>query len=888
MTLERLIETGSGALAVRLVIEGLAYEFVSDPGMEKTTADGRKRICVLPAMGEGIVIQEDVNIPDATLELGGQSIRLVDNQAQEVVKAVWNRYSLLRYVDGDVEYNATTIDLTSTSGITAGDVIHIGTEAIRVGTVASGTQLTGCTRGYWDSEAKKHWSADGETRSYALVTDRPVRLRGRRAYIYLYGDGDSLQGDGGNGGSPKWRGFVNTEPAWDEAGSVCVFQIASVGERLTSKIGGELDSPFYPRGRYYHAHAALRVEVWERIASTNNFNVRGADTFTGFFETLEEFLGSVDGSDAGSLNHWLQTPGQSAIADSATVANTYRAVPDPTDPRGWTIEATIGTDRDGVAVVIKSLQDGTTPLREEDMGTADGAAVSLPASTGDILYARWADSTYRGDPVGYFGRIAGAELRDGDSVGTYPERRIYLDRAPSSDWESVVITWADGAEITYTVDSVNASSGYIEVLNADRTVGRRGVDDDAHRYGLDAPATIEPLRNIAAGTLADFRDALVVEGRDYANRGTAPAVTSLDLADWTSVVNEAGRGIGMLTHRIYSFAESVDLDELLAAEFQLHGLYPVVEADGKIGLRVLRLPTANDSIYTIDEEIYEVAWSDIARTGQTVNTVVYSRGYNAREDDYTLPPVTVQDVTSVSLDNEGRTMEVEPKSFSRLYDERLTKEEAAELAVPYVGLFGYPVDYVTVHVSWKLFDILLGDVVRFQADHLPDYASANRGIDVTAIVVGREWALGEAHGTLRLLVSNLEIGGYTPTARVTSQTNTSGNTWELTVNHTLYAPTDATGAVEAAVDTLFEVGDKVRILQYDTESPTSVTGTVAAINTSTHVITVDFDATWTPSSSTWELIFDDYATVQASQQTYAYVAGSDSLLSSGNPYVFGP
>lgn len=883
MTLERLIATGSGKLAVRLVIEGLAYEFVSDPGMEKTTSDGRKRICVLPPMGEGIVIKEDVNIPDAVLELGGQSVRLVDNQAQEVVKALWSRYSLLRYVSGDVAHSDTSLTLTSTSGITAGDVIHIGTEAILVGTVASATSLTGCTRGYWDSEAKKHWSADGELLSYALVTDKPVRLRGRRAYIYLYGDADDLTGDGGNSGSPKWRGFVNSEPSWSEAGEVCSFQLASVAERLTAKIGGELDSPFAPRGIYYHAHAGLKVEVWERNATSLAWS-HASDVFTGFFETLESFIGSVDGSDSGSLNHWLQTGGQSTIAD-AGFANTYRAVLDPNDPRGWTLEATVGTNRDLVRLILKSRQDGETPFDYDEVVDADGVP-NLSPSTGDVVYAQWLDSRWRGNQKGFFGQVTGAELVDPDVIATYPPRRIYLDRAPSTDWGSVAIKWADGTENTYQIDSVNTSSGYVELLSADRSIG--SVDPDQHRYALDAQPTIEPLRTIATGSLDDFRDALVTEGRDFANRGTAPAITTVDLADWTTVATEAARGLGVLTRRFYTFAEGVDLDELFAAEFQLHSVFPVVESDGKIGLRVLRLPTANDSIYTIDEELYEVEWSDIARTGQTINTVIYERGYDAREDDYTLPPITVRDVTSVSLDNEGRTMEVAPKSNSPLWDGLITKEEAAELALPYVGIFGYPVDYVTVKVSWKLFDILLGDVVRFQADHLPDYGSAARGIDVTAIVVGREWALGEAYGTLRLLVSNLEIGGYTPTARVTGTSPVSGNTWDLTINHTLYAPLDPAGAVEAAVDTLFEVDDKVRILQYDSESPTSVTGTVSSINTSTHVIRVAFDATFTPGSSTWELIFDDYATVQASQQTYAYVAGSDSLLSTGNPYVFAP
>jgi len=59
-------------------------------------------------------------------------------------------------LSADITSSATTINLVSTTGIVAGDVIHISQEAILVGTVASGTQLTGCTRGYLLTLAVPH------------------------------------------------------------------------------------------------------------------------------------------------------------------------------------------------------------------------------------------------------------------------------------------------------------------------------------------------------------------------------------------------------------------------------------------------------------------------------------------------------------------------------------------------------------------------------------------------------------------------------------------------------------------------------------------------------------------------------------------------------------
>lgn len=60
--------------------------------------------------------------------------------------------------DNPLSSTATTINLSSTAGLTGGvlDPLFIEEEAIQVGTVASGTQLTGCTRGIGDTTPASH------------------------------------------------------------------------------------------------------------------------------------------------------------------------------------------------------------------------------------------------------------------------------------------------------------------------------------------------------------------------------------------------------------------------------------------------------------------------------------------------------------------------------------------------------------------------------------------------------------------------------------------------------------------------------------------------------------------------------------------------------------
>jgi len=72
---------------------------------------------------------------------------------------------------------ATTINLVSTTGIVAGDTIHISQEAIKVGTVASGTRLTGCTRGYLLTNASRH---EVGVRVYGYIPN----LIGRPCWLY--------------------------------------------------------------------------------------------------------------------------------------------------------------------------------------------------------------------------------------------------------------------------------------------------------------------------------------------------------------------------------------------------------------------------------------------------------------------------------------------------------------------------------------------------------------------------------------------------------------------------------------------------------------------------------------------------------------------------------
>src|SRR5690606_12054385 len=122
------------------------------------------------------------------------------------------------------------------------------------------------TRGYRQSIAQKHWSNEpGLDITYRKVTNRPVRIRGRRVYLYLYGDADDLQGEG----TLVWMGHVAGEPAVDDAGSARPARRARARPR-----GRGTRSPRAPRRRrrggrgHAPARAGTRAARWRARSST--------------------------------------------------------------------------------------------------------------------------------------------------------------------------------------------------------------------------------------------------------------------------------------------------------------------------------------------------------------------------------------------------------------------------------------------------------------------------------------------------------------------------------------------------------------------------------------------------------------------------------------------
>jgi len=113
---------------------------------------------------------------------GSLRVALIDDVAESLADLFASRSRRFTYVTGTTTSAATTISVSSTTGLPTAGTIYIGGETITyTGTTA--TSFTGCTRGAFGSAASRHY---GGIDQGAGVFTTPPRWVGRRVRLYGY------------------------------------------------------------------------------------------------------------------------------------------------------------------------------------------------------------------------------------------------------------------------------------------------------------------------------------------------------------------------------------------------------------------------------------------------------------------------------------------------------------------------------------------------------------------------------------------------------------------------------------------------------------------------------------------------------------------------------
>ena len=898
MTFARVYGTGSGSLRFRLSIEGWPYEFVTSAGMETTAADGRVRVVGLSV--DGVKISQRADLVRATLEAQGVSVKIAD-VAGKATLAFAQTPSNTTWLASNAAASTTTINVQSTSGWPSSGYIHVDTECLAY-TGKTGTSFTGVTGGQWDTVAQAHYVPDGGQLRYPQITSTPTVMEGRRARLYVYGAGDSATGDGTQiflgivSGEPRMRG-----PAWS-------LSIDPISRILAQELGADLGDPVVPRGIYYPGE---RDGSWflviGRTAGTGQLfsdrslaATRGyvsypftqAGTYESFFETQQAFIDSVNVQLAAATSGWNVTIRCKAsgdglyyfeIAQGATADSLYLELGTPSYDAHFQTNL-VSISEDGPPNVLTGSLTGNMAANTRYFWFPTPNAAKLDQA-GQV-------------PRGMFStaieRSVSTTATGGDSSS--PKNRIYLGGVTtiSSNVTSVLVDWQDsgggGEAGTYRLSTSSAGTRYLELL---RDEG--GTDaTDAHYW---TPANLPQIRlgrsySLAGGgSLYDFLSALVTNAPAQVNVGSQPMIQTtpgpgiapgdVDLAGFSAAVATSASSIA--TDRSFASFSPASIESVLAPELQLIGHFLAFDSYGRLTARRLRLASQTEvGTFAVTKAnlLTDDGWPQYERSAVgKFSTVIVKDGYDPVEDDYTLPQITVRDVSAFGQSPNSRTVTIEPKS-RYVTGRAIAIEDVMRVAVNVLGIFGGPYAHITLAVPLTgYYAATLGSTVSITTVQLPSSAGVRGMNGLVGLVVSREIDLYAGRIDLTILTSLANITGYAPSAKVTSQTNVTGNQWSITLSSSYFA------AGETAANH-FAAGDLVRVFQYDTASSTELNGTVDSVSSYTVVVT--FVSPWTPSTLEWVLGYRKctaFAT-GSRQLSYAYDATSTATYADASSVTY--
>src|SRR5574343_349739 len=431
---------GEGACEFRLVIEGWPYQFVTDGFSYGTLADGRKRIRGLDISDTRL--SEQGRLAEGLGDISGFNVRLVDVNG-EMAKALTQSPRKRLGLKTAETSTSTSWATTDTGAISVGDVLHINTEAVRVQAVTSATVLgfspAGTYRGIWDSEAQGHSVQFGERLLYPEITDVPIMMTGRRAFLYAHGPYAVGLTDVG---TKIWSGRVLEEPRMDGP-CAWTLNVGSPLELLDAPLAAVLDEPIKVKGIYYAFSAPCSVTFEEHSGASPTSSV--ARTYAidvcGYYETQEAFVAALN----------------TALAAS-TLLQSVTAVSDGTE--GWHLEMIAGANTTYRFVWF-----------DDDELTFDQAAAVSGArhmTQTPFVESSYPHAGFRAVPRACYASIDLAPgVAYGDSA-TYPNTYLYVDGAH-------LLAANDLIQISEQPDRSASNGGVYTVASIDSATGRLSV-----------------------------------------------------------------------------------------------------------------------------------------------------------------------------------------------------------------------------------------------------------------------------------------------------------------------------------------------------------------------------------------------------------------------------
>jgi hypothetical protein len=707
--------------------------------------------------------------------------------------------------------------------------------------------------------------------------------------VWIYGHGSSDLSLS-EVGTLVARGVVSGAPSLSD-GTTWSFSLAPLTTLLDADVGPREGQAAF-RGIYYPGASPYRISVSRRADAEPYSAVTDFTTIllAGFWESQAAWCAAL--TDALNTDAEIATWG---VRFSARETGSR-----------WELYVTTGSPALYISVTGGSAADGIFIRYLFPPGSAYSEPAAVSAST--EYRCDWRGHDYptmgpmgeavtdgsRGVPRGqyYAWREPASTPTD---VTSYPWFRLYLASvAGMSVGDPLRVTAPEGGlyqSWEAPVATVDADRGYVEIdpdqmypLGSVPPSGTAPIVGDRGIWTLVTPSTmptVTALRSYGEGVhFATFLQNVWTDAPDSANAGVVPFILQTDFAAFATLeaaVLEAANGKPWLLSRTYRYASAVRFADIFKHECRLYGLFPATDTTGALTLRPLIARLDADQTIASADLVNDNSFGDIViepdgvLTGLTLRT-----GYDSAEDDHTGQTHEITMLGALAQNRTRVALEVAPKS--RATGSEPGYEQLLGHMMSAVSLWSRQRVQVSVDVLATFYDALIGDVVFATIPQLP--YDGERGIDgggggivnTRGVIVGRSWSLSEPAITLDVMFDSLDIGGYTPTGRVMSATG-SGTSWTVTLDADEYGPG---GAVADA--SFFAAGMRVRLMEWDDDSPTERAGEVVSV--SGNDVVLELDSSWTVGASVWNLLFAEStdADITAAQLRSAWIARSGSRV----------
>jgi hypothetical protein len=168
-------------LAVR--IEGIPVAFVERaiPAAVATGLTGYTQFAGLTRIDEG---EATLDVDERREMAATMQIELLDDDAKTLASLFALNRRSSTFLTANATAAATALTVDATAGLANGQTVYTDGETITIGTVASSTSLTGCTRGAFGSTAAALFGTPAGFE--APIYTAPPSWRSRRAFLYGY------------------------------------------------------------------------------------------------------------------------------------------------------------------------------------------------------------------------------------------------------------------------------------------------------------------------------------------------------------------------------------------------------------------------------------------------------------------------------------------------------------------------------------------------------------------------------------------------------------------------------------------------------------------------------------------------------------------------------